>query len=148
MAASLIDLGAVDLNITGEFGNYTIRNYSEDGTSITAASIDENLYNENVGAFGDMLLNKSYKAQNIMLTIKVLRNSADYAKLKGIVSLELTGKSVLFSSLLIDNNTKEKYFSPQCVMKNNPASAWGSQPSPDVEFKILMPSVVYTAPTI
>lgn len=148
MSAHLIDLGAVDVIITGTFGSYTIRNYGESGTAIDLSSIDDNLYQENVGAFGDMLVNKSYKAQNMLLTLTTLRKSTDYSRLRAIVAEELSGGPVPMSVLVRDNNGGESYFSAQAYMKNNPSFQAGSQPDANVEFKILMPSTVATAPEL
>lgn len=148
MAGYLQDLANVDVSLVGEFGAYTLRNYGEDGTSIEITSIDDNLYNEHVGAFGDILINKSYKPQNMLLKVKAMRHGADYARLKGIVSLELTGEAVIFAASYVNNSNNERVYSAQCFMKKNPPIAAGSDPSPDVEFQIIMTSVVYTPPTI
>lgn len=148
MAGFLQDIGNVDVNLVGEFGLYTIRNYGEDGTSIDLAPMDDNLYNEHAGALGDLLVNKSYKPQNMILKLKVLRFSADYAKLKNIVSLELTGQAVLFAVGVVNNNNKERFYAPQCYMKKAPGLKAGADPAADEEFQIIMPSVVYTPPTL
>jgi hypothetical protein len=145
---ALIDLGAVDCILTGTFGSFNVRNYGSNNASITVESIDNNLYQEQVGAFGDMLINKSYKARNMNLKINVMRNSFYYAKLKEIIALELTGAATIFAVIVKDNNSKELFAAAECVMKTNPASMWGSNPEDNVEFHILMPSVVYTAPTV
>lgn len=146
MSQALIDLGAVDCILTGDFGSIAVRGYGPNPASIMIESLDNNLYTEAVGAFGDMLINKSYKARNKTLKINVLRNHYYYAKLKELVALELTGQAVIFAVLVKDNNSKELFTAAQCVLKVDPGAQWGSEPEPNVEFTILMPSVVYSAP--
>jgi hypothetical protein len=146
---SLIDLGAVDVILTGtDIGALNIKGYGPNPVSIKVEALDPNLYTEAVGALGDMLLNKSYKAKNKKLIINVLRNQYWYKKLKGIIALELAGSSVLFSVLVKDNNSKELIAAAQCVMKNDPGMQWGSEPEANVEFTILMPATVYNAPLL
>jgi hypothetical protein len=146
---SLIDLGAVDVILIGpDFGAITLRGYGPNPASIKVEALDPNLYTEAVGAMGDMLINKSYKAKNKKLVVNILRNQYYYKKLKGIIALELSGNSVLFSVLVKDNNSKELIAAPQCVMKNDPGMQWGSEPEPNVEFTILMPAAVYNAPLL
>jgi hypothetical protein len=146
---ALIDLGAVDVILVGaDFGVIAVRGYGPNPASVRIEPLDNNLYTEAAGAFGDMLVNKSYKANNMKLTVNILRNQFFYKKLKGIVALEKSGNSVLFSVLVKDNNTGEIYAAPQCVMKKDPGAQWGSEPEPNVEFEILMPGTIYTPPTL
>jgi hypothetical protein len=146
---TLIDLGAVDVILTGpDIGTLTIRGYGTNPACIQVESLDPNLYTEAVGAYGDMLINKSYKARNKKLRLNILRNQYYYKKLRNIIALELTGQSILFSVLVKDNNSKELFACPQAVMKVDPNAQWGSEPEPNVEFEILMPSVVYSAPVV
>jgi hypothetical protein len=146
---SLIDLGAVDVILTGaDFGTIALRGYGPNPVSIRIEALDPNLYTEAVGAFGDMLLNKSYKAKNKKLVVNILRNQFYYKKLKGIVALELSGAAVLFSVLVKDNNSKELIAAAQCVMKTDPGMQWGSEPEANVEFTILMPASAYIAPAL
>lgn len=144
----LIDIGNVDATFTGTFGSFTVRNYGSDDTSIKLESMDTKFYNVQVGAFGDILLNKSYKPKNFRLRLNVQRNSNDYAKLKAVCALELANSANLFSVLLLDNNSGESAFSAQSVIEENPASAWGPNPTDNVEFLVVMGSVVYIAPTV
>lgn len=144
---SLIDLGAVNVILVGDFGTLKVKGYGPNPASIMISSLDPNLYTEAVGAFGDMLINKSYKAKNKLLKLNILRNQYYYKKLMQIVGLELTGQSTIFSVLVTDNNSKELFACAQAVMKINPEYQAGPEPEPNVEFNILMPSVVYTAPT-
>lgn len=148
MSSFLNDIKNVDAVITGSFGSYTIRNYGSNAASITLESTDNKIYNVQEGAYGDMLLNKSYKAKNMRLKINVLRRSTDYARLRNIVALELSGEALTFSALIVDNASSEKAYCPNAVMEVNPASVWGANPEDNVEFTIIMPSAVYTAPAI
>jgi len=145
---SLIDLGAVNVILTGaDFGTLAVKGYGPNPASIMVESLDPKLYTSATGAFGDMLINKSYKAKNKRLKINILRNQYYYKKLMQIVGLELTGQSILFSVLVKDNNSNELFAAAQCVMEVNPGYQAGPEPEPNVEFDILMPTVVYTAPT-
>lgn len=146
---TLIDLGAVDVILTGaDIGSLNVRGYGPNPVSVRVEAIDPNLYTEQVGAFGDMLVNKSYKAKNKKLFINILRNQYWYKKLKAIVSLELSGSPVIFSVLVKDNNSKELIACAQAVMKTDPGMQWGSEPEANVEFTILMPACVYNAPKL
>ena len=148
MASFLNDIKNVDVVVTGSFGSYTIRNYGSNAASITVESTDNKLYNAQEGAYGDMLLNKSYKAKNMRLKINVLRKSSDYSRLRNIVALELSGEALTFTALVKDNNSGENVYCATSVMEVNPTSVWGANPDDNVEFTILMPSATYTAPTV
>jgi hypothetical protein len=148
MSSFLNDIKNVDAVITGTFGSYTIRNYGSNAASITVESTDNKLYNAQEGAYGDMLLNKSYKPKNMRMRINVLRKSTDYSRLRNVVSLELAGEALTFSALVKDNNSGESVYCSSAVMETNPASVWGANPEDNVEFTILMPSATYTAPAI
>jgi hypothetical protein len=146
---AMIDLGAVDVILTGaDFGVWSIRGWGPDPVSISVEPLDPDLYKEAVGANGDMLLMKSFKAKNKKLQINILRNHFWYAKLKSLVALELAGNSVLFAVLVKDNNTKELITAAQCVLKTDPGMMFGSEPPADVKFIINMPAAIYTAPLI
>jgi hypothetical protein len=148
MSSFLNDIKNVDVVLTGSFGSYTIRNYGSNDTSITVESLDNKLYNAQEGAFGDMLLNKSYKAKNMRLRINVLRKSTDFARLRAIVALELAGEALQFEALAKDNNSSENVYCPKAVMEEVPATIWGVNPEDNVEFLVLLPSAVYTPPTL
>jgi hypothetical protein len=149
MSISVIDLKAVDVILTApDFGAWTIQGYGPNPVSVSIKPLDENLYTEAVGAFGDMLVNKSYKAKNMMLSLNILRKNYWYNQLKKVVALEKTGKSVIMAVLVRDTNGNEIAACAQAVMKTDPGMEWGSEPEANVEFKILMPSVVYTPPTL
>lgn len=147
MSAGIQDIKKVDVNLKGSFGNLTLRNYGEAGTSIRVESMDEMLYNSNMGANGDMLINKSYKPQNKRVVLNVLRATPDYSRLQALVAAEEAGTTNVFSCMVKDNNTGETYYSPSCVLEKAPAFEVGPQPAPDVEYAILMPSVIHTPPT-
>jgi len=148
MGLGINDIAKVDLNLKGiGIGNIRLRNYGESDTSISVEPLDENLYNEKVGAFGDMLLNKNYKGRNKLVKINVLRQTADYAKLQAIIANEEAGLSNIFTVTLKDNNTKESYISTACVMKRIVTPMWGPNPEGDVEYQILMSSAIHTPPT-
>jgi hypothetical protein len=149
MGISVIDLKAVDVVLTSpDFGVWTLQGYGSNPVSISVKPLDENLYTEAVGAFGDMLVNKSYKSKNMMLTVQILRKNYWYNQLKKIVALEKTGKSVIMAVLIRDTNGNEIVACAQAVMKNDAGMEWGSEPEANVEFKFLLPSVVYTPPTV
>lgn len=147
---AMIDLGAVDLIMVGpDLGApWNVKGYGPDPVSISVEPLDMDLYKEAVGAFGDMLLMKSFKAKNKKLEVNILRNHFWYAKFKSIVALELSGQSVLFSVVVKDSNTKELITAPQCVIKADPGMKFGAEPPADVKFTILMPAAIYTAPLI
>jgi hypothetical protein len=148
MAGYLNDVKAVDFILTGDFGTYIIRNYGSNASSITVESTDNKLYNVAEGAFGDMLLNKSYKAKNMRIRINVLRKSPDYSKLRGLIAKELAGEALTFSALVKDNNGGESIYCPEAVFETNPNLIWGVNPDDNVEFTVLMPSASYTAPEV
>lgn len=148
MAGFLNDIKAVDCILSGDFGSYTIRNYGSNAASITVESTDAKLYNVAEGAFGDMLLNKSYKAKNMRIKINVLRKSPDYSRLRGLVAKELAGEALTFKAMIKDNNGGETIYCPKAVLEDNPSLIWGVQPDDNVEFTILMPSASYTAPEV
>ena len=146
---SVIDLKAVDVILTApDFGAWTLQGYGSNPVSIELKPLDENLYTEAVGAFGDMLVNKSYKSRNMMLTVRILRKNYWYNQLKKVVALEKTGKSVIMAVLVRDTNGNELVACPQGVMKTDPGMEWGSEPEANVEFKFLLPAGIYTPPTI
>lgn len=147
MSAGISDIAKIDLNLVGDFGNRVIRNYGENGASITMESLDPNLYNENVGAFGDMLINKSYKARNKKCIVHILRSTPDYIFFQSLAALEESGKTSVFSALMKDNNTGESFFSASCVLKTAPSYEAGPQPAADMQYEILMPSVIHVPPT-
>lgn len=145
----LYDLGAVDVLLKGaDIGSIALRGWGPNPISIRCESPDPNLYNEDVGAFGDMLINKNYKAKNKMLELNILRGHYYYKKMKDIVARELSGGSVLFSVLVKNNNDKELITCAQAVLKNDPGMQFGPQPEGDSLFRILMPACVYGPPTI
>lgn len=149
MSLGLGDLGNIDVTFTGEdIGSFTLRGYGPNSVSIMLESIEPDLYKEQVGAYGDLLINKSYKAKNMMLTVNILRHHFFYAKLKKIAALELQQKTVRMTILFKNNNTLETVVATDCFLKNNPSIQEGSDPTGDVEFKFLMPSCVYNAPVI
>lgn len=146
MAGYLNDIKAVDFIIKGDFGSYTLRNYGSNSVSITVESTDNKLYNVSEGAFGDMLLNKSYKAKNMRVRVNTLRKSPDYSKLRSLVAKELSGEALTFSALLKDNNGGETIYCSKGVLETNPSLMFGVQPDDNVEFTFLLPSCTYTAP--
>lgn len=141
------DIKRIDVTLSGTFGSFTIRNYGENAATILVEPLEPDFYKEAVGADGTMILNKSYKSQNKKVTVRVLRNSQDYINMKKIVSLEESGNATLMSILVNDNNSKEKYFAPQGVLKNCPGYQGGSDPAHDDEYILLMPGAIYTPPT-
>ena len=146
---TLIDLGAVDVLLKGaDIGSIALRGWGPNPVSVKVECLDPNLYNESVGADGDMLINKSYKAKNKIIEINILRGHYYYKKLKDIVSRELSGAAVLFSVLVKDNNSKESFSCAQAVLKTDPGFQAGSQPEGDVLFRVLMPACVYGAPIL
>lgn len=149
MTLGIIDLQNFDINLTSlQFGTLTLKNYGEAGVSAAIESIDENLYNEKLGAFGDMMVSKNYKAANKLLKIQVLRNSPDYARLQAVIAAEEAGQSIIFAVNCRDSYTKESYTSPGGVFKKVSAFESGSDVSADMEFTILMPSTVHIPPII
>lgn len=147
MPEGLNEIGNVDCNFVGEFGNFTVRNYGENGTTLSIESLEENAYNEAVGADGTMTLNKSNKPRNKKIVLNVRRSSADYSKMQKIVALEEAGKAVIFSAFVVDNNSGESYASTKCVLKTIPPVKFGPDPDHDAEYTILMASVVHVPPT-
>lgn len=137
------DIRKVDVVIAGDFGNYTFRNWGDAGTSISIESIEANLYNEKVGANGDMLLSKSYKPSNKLVKLNVLPKSADYIFLQKLVALEESGSQNVFICTVKDNNTGESYVSDSCVLKTAPAVSFGDNIDGGIEYQILMPSAVH-----
>jgi hypothetical protein len=146
---TLIDLGAVDLIMIGaNIGRWEVQGYGPNPVSISVEPLEADLYKEAVGAYGDMLVMKSYKPKNKKLVVNLLRNHYWYKKFKSIVASELSGNSVIFSVLVIDNNQKEIIACAQAVLKSDPGMKFGPEPPGDVEFTILMPAAIYTAPLL
>lgn len=150
MTLGIVDLKNFDITIASlQFGSVSLRNYGEAGISAQIESIDPNLYNEKLGAFGDAMVNKNYKAgHNKLLNIKMLRNSPDYAKLQSIIAAEEAGQSIICAVTCRDSLTKESYASPSAFFKNVPAFEQGSDVDADVEFTILMFNTAHIPPKL
>lgn len=145
----LYDLGAVDVLLKGaDIGSIDLRGYGPNPVSVKVEPLDQDLYKESVGAYGDMLLSKSYQAKNKILEVNILRGHFYYKKMKDIIARELSGGSVLFSVLVKNNNDNELITCAQAVVKNDPGMMFGSNPDGDVLFRILMPSCIYGPPTL
>lgn len=149
MSTSIVSLQNFDLTLTSaQFGSFTMRNYGENGISSKVAPLDENLYNEKLGAFGDILLSKNLKGKNKLLTINVLRNSADYARMQSIVAAEEAGQSIQLVVGAKDSLTKESYSSPAAYLKGMPEYQMGSDVDGDVVYTILLTQTVHIPPVI
>lgn len=147
MSLGIVDLSNFDLTIvSAQFGSFTLRNYGEAGISAQIEALDTNLYNEKIGAFGDLMVSKNFKGINKLLTVQILRNTADYAKLQAIIAGEEAGESILVAINARDSFTQESYTSPVGVFKNIPNYQIGSDVDADVEFTVLMSSVVHIPP--
>ena len=150
-ASVLASVNLQDFDITLrslQFGTFSFRNYGEAGVSCAIEPLDENLYNEKLGAFGDMMISKNYKGRNKLLRVQLLRNSPDYARLQGVIAAEEAGQSIIFAVTARDSRTEESYTSPAGVLKVIPKYEMGSDVDGDVEFTILMSNVVHFPPKI
>lgn len=149
MTLGIVDLKNFDITLASlQFGTISLRNYGEDGVSAQIEPLDENLYNEKLGAYGDMMLNKNYKGRNKLLRIQILRNSPDYAKLQNIIAAEEAGQSIILAATARDSLTKESYTTPGGVFKTIPNFQQGSDVDGNVEFAILMPNCVHVPPIL
>lgn len=149
MALGIVDLKNFDITIASlQFGTISLRNYGENGVSASIEALDENLYNEKLGAYGDMMVNKNYKGRNKILRVQMLRNSPDYAKLQSIIAAEEAGQSVIVAATCRDSLTEESYTTPGGVFKTIPNFQQGSDVDGDVEFTVLMPNCVHFAPKL
>ena len=148
--ASLNDLAKVDFSIIAPLVglNFTVRNYGSNATSIMIESPEADLNIPKIGALGDVLVNKSYKAQSKEVTLNVLRNSPDYLKLQSIVTAEEAGESVLMVASYINNNTKEKFISTKAFMRVSPPVQDGADVEDNVEYKLFLANVIHTPPTV
>jgi hypothetical protein len=149
MSLGIVSLNNFDLTLfSAQFGNLTLRTYGENGVSAEIEPLDENLYNEKLGAFGDMMVSKNYKGKNKLLRVRILRNSPDYARLQAIIAAEEAGQSILLAINARDSLTKESYSSPAGFFKAIPNFQQGSDVDGDVEFTILMSQVVHIPPIV
>ena len=149
ISLAIVDLQNFDINIlSAQFGSISLRNYGEAGVSAEIEPLDENLYNEKLGAFGDMMVSKNYKGKNKLLRVQVLRNSPDYGDLQAIIAAEEAGQSIIVAVKASDALTKESYTSPGGFFKSVPKFQQGPDVDGDVEFTILMSQVVHVPPTI
>ena len=148
MSLGIVDLGNFDLTILSlQFGSFTLRTYGEAGVSAQVEALDPNLYNEKLGAFGDMMLSKNYKGgNNKLLTVQILRNTADYVRLQSIIAAEEAGQTILVAVTARDSLTEESYISPIGAFKAIPNYQMGSDVDADVTFTILMSGVVHVPP--
>ena len=147
MTLGVVNLTNFDLTITSlQFGSIHLRNYGENGISAQIEALDLNLYNEKLGAFGDLMVNKNFKGVNKLLTFRILRNSPDYVKMQQIVAAEEAGQTILCTVNARDSLTEEEYISLQSVFKNIPNYQMGSDTDADVEYTILMSSTVHIPP--
>jgi hypothetical protein len=147
MSLGIVDLNNFDLTIvSAQFGNITLRTYGEAGISAQVEALDTNLYNEKIGAFGDLMVSKNFKGVNKLLTVQILRNTADYAALQAIIAAEEAGQSILVAVNARDSFTEESYTSPVGVFKNIPNYQMGTDVDADVEFTVLMSSVIHEPP--
>lgn len=149
MTLGIVDLKNFDITIASlQFGVISLRNYGENGVSAQIEALDENLYNEKLGAYGDMMLNKNYKGRNKLLRVQILRNSPDYAKLQNIIAAEEAGQSIIVAATCRDSLTQESYTTPGGVFKTIPNFEQGSDVDADVEFTVLMPNCVHVPPKL
>lgn len=149
MSLGIVDLKNFDITIASvQFGTISLRNYGEAGISAQIEPLDENLYNEKLGAYGDMMVNKNYKGRNKLLRVQMLRNSPDYAKLQNIIAAEEAGQSIIVATNCRDSLTQESYSSPGGFFKNIPAFQQGSDVDGDVEFTVLMANCVHIPPKL
>lgn len=149
MTLGITDLQNFDINlISAQFGSITLRNYGEAGISASIEPLDENLYNEKLGAFGDMMVSKNYKGRNKLLRVQILRNSADYARLQSIIAAEEAGQSIILAVNCRDSRTQESYSSPGGIFKKMSNYQNGGDVDADMEFTVLMPSTVHIPPII
>lgn len=149
MTLGIVDLKNFDITIASlQFGTISVRTYGQDGVSARIKSLDENLYNEKLGAYGDMMLNKNYKGRNKILEIAILRNSPDYAKFQNIVAAEEAGQSIILAATARDSLTQESYSTPGGVFKVIPEFQQGSDVDADVVYSILMPNCVHVPPKL
>lgn len=148
MALGIVDLNNFDLTILSlQFGSISLRTYGEAGVSCSIESLDPNLYNEKMGALGDMMVSKNLKGNNKLLRVQILRNSADYARLEAIIAAEEAGETVLVAVDAKDSLTGERYTAAVGLFKNVPNYQVGSDVDADVEFTILMPSTIHVPPS-
>jgi len=148
MSLGIVDLNNFDLTIvSAQFGNITLRTYGEAGVSARIAALDPNLYNEKLGAFGDMMVSKNFKGKNKLLTVQTLRNTADYAKLQAIIAAEEAGQTILVAVSARDSLTEEEYISPVGLFKVIPDYQMGPDVDGDTEFTVLMSSVIHIPPS-
>lgn len=150
MSLGIVDLKNFDITIASlQFGSISLRNYGENGVSAQIESLDTKLYNEKLGAYGDAMVNKNYKAgHNKLLTVRMLRNSPDYAKLQSIIAAEEAGQSIICAVTCRDSMTTESYSSPGAFFQNVPSFEQGSDVDGDVEYTILMFNTVHIPPKL
>jgi hypothetical protein len=147
MSLGIIDLQNFDITLVStQFGSVTLRNYGEAGVSASIEALDENLYIEKLGAFGDMMVSKNYKGRNKLLRIQILRNSPDYAKLQAAIAAEEAGQTILMGVNCRDSKSEESYSSAGGLFKTIPNYQSGSDVDADVEFTVLMPTTLHVPP--
>jgi hypothetical protein len=149
MTTGIVNLQNFDLTLTSaQFGTFTLRNYGENEVSITIEPLDsKNLNDFKIGALGDLLISKNLQGKNKLLTINVLRNTPDYARLQAIIAAEEAGQSIQLVVNAKDSLTKESYTSPAGYMQVNPTYKTGISVD-DVVYTIILSQVVHIPPTI
>lgn len=149
MSLGIVDLANFDLVIKSvQFGTIKLRNYGEAGVAAQIEPLDPDLYKEKMGSFGDLMVSKNYKGVNKLLRVQILRNNPDYVKLQAIIAAEEAGQAILCAVSARDTLTEEEYISQVGVFKNIPNFQSGSDVDADVEFTILMSSVVHIPPSV
>jgi len=149
MSLGIVDLKNFDVTIASlQFGSISLRTYGEAGIVAQIEPLDENLYNEKLGAYGDMMVNQNYKRRNNLLRAQILRNSPDYAKLQNIIAAEEAGQSIIVATTCRDSLTQESYSSPGGFFKTIPAFQQGSDVDGDVEFTVLLANCVHIPPKL
>lgn len=146
MSGYQTDIRKISVILNGTFGNISLRNWGENGTSINVESVDPDLYKEKIGANGDTVVSKSYKPKVKMVRINVLPKSADYITLQQIVALEESGTSNVFEATVKDDNTGEQYTSVSAVLKNAPNVEFGDDIAGDIEYQIMLLDTIHLVP--
>ena len=138
-----VDIRKVEVILSGTFGVHAFKNWGENAVSVNVEALEEMLYNEKLGANGDMLLSKSYKPDNKLVRLNVLPKSADYFFMQKLVALEESGAQDVFVCTIKDSLNNESWISTSCVLKNAPKVEFGDNIAGDIEYQILMPAAVH-----
>jgi hypothetical protein len=148
MATKLHDIKKLSVSFGGIFGTFTVRNFGEKAATVTLATAQKEANIVKMGAAGDSITMKQYDINTKILTVSVIKDSADDVRMKNIVALEEAGSSVVIAISYNDENTKERYATLSGSLKEVSDLVRGADMDQNISYVFNMPDTVHTPPSV